>query len=213
MPHDTETTQAAQAAGPLHTDLDLDAVMASGWADPSGFPAAEFARAEAFWLDRRRHDDRLLAVRAEASRLVTEWTGRVPRDVGSFGTRLNLAGSDLDLGIGYPAEQRAGLTSALAPHAELKGERQTSFSTTRLVWAFSCDGVEVDLSALTEDDFVVACRMLDQIDQAMTRDERVAHTWVKHLLRSAGRREDYARWKLVVYARFCREFNWVPIPE
>jgi len=31
---------------------------------------------------------------------VERWTGRIPRDVGSFGLRLNLATSDLDLGIG-----------------------------------------------------------------------------------------------------------------
>jgi hypothetical protein len=43
--------------------------------------------------------------------------------------------------------------------------------------------------------------------------ERIAHTWVKHLLRSAGRMDEYAEWKLVTYARFCPEFNWVPIPE
>ena len=47
----------------------------------------------------------------------------------------------------------------------------------------------------------------------MSREERIAHTWVKHLLREAGRLEDYARWKLVVYAKYCPEFNWVPIPE
>jgi hypothetical protein len=47
----------------------------------------------------------------------------------------------------------------------------------------------------------------------MSRDERVVHTWVKHQLRQTGRLEDYANWKLVVYARYCPEFNWVPIPE
>jgi hypothetical protein len=35
----------------------------------------------------------------------------------------------------------------------------------------------------------------------------------KTLLRTAGRLDDYATWKLVVYARYCPEFNWVPITE
>lgn len=195
------------------TDLDLDAITAKGWADRADFCGAEFARAEAFYSLMRVHDDRLHVVRAEASTLIEQWTGRTPRDVGSFGTRLNLETSDLDLGIGFPVEQRDDLMRALADRTRFLGERKTSFSTTRLVFSFTVDDVEIDLSALTEEDFAVACRMLDQIDQTMTGEERVCHTWVKHLLRASGRLEEYAAWKLVTYARFCPEFNWVPIPE
>lgn len=140
-------------------------------------------------------------------------TGCVPRDVGSFGLRLNLETSDLDLGIGYPVDRRAELIAALEPVAVFKGERKTRYSTSRLVFMFEVEGVEVDVSALTEEDFAVACRMLDEISSTMTDRERIAHTWVKYLLRSAGRMTDYASWKLVTYARFCPEFNWVPIPE
>jgi hypothetical protein len=121
-------------------------------------------------------------------------------------------------------QRREALTAALAAHSSFKGEWVTRFptaeradggsgTTTRLVFAFTVDGVEVDLSALTEEDFVVACRMLDDIEANMTEQERIAHTWVKHLLRSAGRLTEYAEWKLVTYARFCPEFTWVPISE
>lgn len=78
---------------------------------------------------------------------------------------------------------------------------------------FIVDDVEVDLSVQTEEDFAVACRMLDDIEASMTDPERIAHTWVKHLLRDLGRLDEYAAWKLNTYARFCPEFNWVPIPE
>lgn len=94
-----------------------------------------------------------------------------------------------------------------------KGERKTRFSTTRLVFAFTVDDIEVDLSALTEEDFAVACRMLDEIKATMTEQEQIAHTWIKHLLHSSRRMSEYAEWKLVTYARFCPEFSWVPIPE
>jgi hypothetical protein len=137
---------------------------------------------------------------------------------------LNLETSDLDLGIGYPVERREELISLLAPNTVFKGERVTRFpaadlggsepaTTTRLVFAFEVDCVEVDLSALTEEDFAVACRMLDDIEASMTEPERIVHTWVKYLLRSSGRMAEYAQWKLVTYARFCPEFTWVPIPE
>ncbi|HUY47293.1 MAG TPA: hypothetical protein VMV92_16440 [Streptosporangiaceae bacterium] len=198
---------------PPGTNLDLTALLAKGWADRGDFPDAEYERASAFYQGMRSHDERLRRVRERASGMIGEWTGRVPRDVGSFGTRLNLETSDLDLGIGFPVEGRARLMAALAGSAEFLGERYTRFSTTRLVFAFTVDDVQIDLSALTEDDFAVACRMLDEIDQTMTSDERVCHTWVKHLLRAGGRLEDYAAWKLVTYRRFCPEFNWVPIPE
>ncbi|MEZ0077226.1 hypothetical protein [Planotetraspora sp. GP83] len=137
----------------------------------------------------------------------------MPRDVGSFGIQLNLETRDLDLGIGSPVDGRQKLMAALSSHAAFKDERRTRFNTSRLVSAFTLNGVEIDLSALTEEDFTVACRMLDEIDTQMSRDERIAHTWVKHLLRSAGRTDDYATWKLVTYARFCPEFNWVPTSE
>ncbi|WP_409239770.1 hypothetical protein [Streptomyces sp. PA5.6] len=197
------------------TALDLSAITAKKWADPADFPAEEFERATAFYESMRTHDDHLLKVRDEASGLVEQWTGRVPRDVGSFGTRLNLQTSDLDLGIGFPVEQREELMRALVGEgrATFLGERNTSFSTTRLVFSFDIAGIEIDVSALTVEDFAVACRMLDQIDAEMTREERIAHTWVKHLLREGGRLQEYAQWKLVTYARYCPEFNWVPIPE
>ncbi|GAA3766487.1 hypothetical protein [Salinactinospora qingdaonensis] len=197
----------------VHSEVDVDAIVRSGWADPAVFGAEEWARACAFWQQRRHYDDWLLRVRSRAADLVYEWTGRQARDVGSFGTRLNLESSDLDLGIGFPVAEREHLIAALKPHTEFKGERQTRFDTSRLVFSFELDGVEIDVSALTDEDFAVACRMLDQIEAGMNTDERIAHTWVKHLLREAGRKEDYAAWKLVVYARYCPEFNWVPIHE
>ncbi len=155
----------------------------------------------------------MLRLRASVADLIRVWTGRDSRDVGSFGLQLNLETSDLDLAIGYPQDRRDVLIDALAAHAEFKGERKTRFSTSRLVFAFTVEGVEVDLSALTEEDYVVACRMLGEIESTMTEPERIAHTWVKYLLRSTGRAQDYAAWKLCTYARFCPEFNWVPIPE
>jgi hypothetical protein len=127
--------------------------------------------------------------------------------------RLNLETSDLDLGIGYPLQERERIAEALRLHAVFKGERQTRFTNTRLVYLLERDGVEIDLSVLTEEDFTVACRMLDEINATMNNQERVAHTWVKHLLWSSGRLDTYAEWKLVTYRRFCSEFNWVPIPQ
>ncbi|WP_261569452.1 hypothetical protein [Frankia gtarii] len=197
---------------PHPTTLDLDGILAKGWVDRGDIPAAEFDRAERFYTAMRVHDARLLAVRAQASALIAQWTGHSSRDVGSFGTRLNLENSDLDLGIGEPVDHRPALMAALDGRARFLGERRTSLSTTRLVFAFDVDGVEIDLSAFTTDDFALAGRMLDQIDEAMTPSERICHTWVKHLLHEASRPKDYAAWKLVTYARFCPEFNWVPSP-
>src|SRR3712207_649710 len=98
------------------TELDLDAILAARWVDPQVLPAAEFARAEAFWRARRAQDEELVAVRAKAANLIRGWTGCQSRDVGSFGLRLNLETSDLDLGIGYPVDQRDTLITTLSPH-------------------------------------------------------------------------------------------------
>jgi hypothetical protein len=198
---------------PPGTGLNLAALLAKGWADRGDFPDAEYEKALAFYRAIRAHDDRLHRVSAQASGLIEEWTGQAPRDIGSFGVLLNLETSDLDLAIGYPVDSRDRLMTTLASCTEFRGERYTRSSTTRLMFAFTVDAVQVDLCVLTEADFTAACRMLDQFDQNMTFDERVCHTWVKHLLRAQGRLADYAAWKLVTYRRFCPEFNWVPIPE
>jgi hypothetical protein len=107
--------------------LDLEPILAVRWADPAVFPAGELAKAQAFYRERRLKDDALLAIRAKAASLIREWTGRDSRDVGSFGLRLNLESSDLDLGIGYPVELRDELTGVLAGHSSFKGERITRF--------------------------------------------------------------------------------------
>lgn len=208
----SSSSNAAGVSG-MGDTMDLDRIIAKGWADPADLSPGEYAAAEQFWLQRRKSDARLAAIRSWAADLITEWTGRVPRDVGSFGTQLNLDTSDLDLGIGYPVADRAALMATMEGKAVFKGERRTRSDTTRLVYAFTLDDVEIDLSALTDEDFTVACRMLDQIDAGMSCEERIVHTWIKHQLRAADRMDDYAAWKLVVYARHCPEFNWVPIPE
>jgi hypothetical protein len=110
------------------TELDLAAILAHSWADRGDFPAAEYRRAVEFYEAMRAHDERLSRVRQKASGMVEAWTGRRPRDVGSFGTGLNLETSDLDLGIGYPVEARDGLMATLAPHAGFLGERYTRWS-------------------------------------------------------------------------------------
>ncbi|MDQ1295429.1 MAG: hypothetical protein QG608_3314 [Actinomycetota bacterium] len=193
--------------------MDIETILAKGWVTPTDLGPAEYGRAVEFWHARRAHDTHLHAVRDEAIAMIKGWTGRAPRDVGSFGTQVNLDSSDLDLGIGCDVEDRPALLEALDARAVLKGERWTSATSSRLVFSFALEGIEIDLSALTVEDFAVACRMLDQISAGMTREERIAHTWVKHRLREAGRLFDYARWKLVVYAKYCPEFTWVPIPE
>ncbi|GAA4994349.1 hypothetical protein GCM10023205_78890 [Yinghuangia aomiensis] len=205
-------TNPASTAVP-QTALDLDAILAKAWTDEGDFTAKEFERARALYASMRAHDARLLTLREAVATEVAAWTGCTPRDVGSLGIRCNLEASDLDLGISYPVDRRDHLMQALAPHTRFLAERRTSYSTTRLVFAFEREGVEVDLSALTPEDFAVATRMLDQIDSNMTETERVAYTWVKHLLRASGDLERYAAWKLVTYARFCPEFDWQPIPE
>jgi len=213
MPMDPDTNTAGTEGRLTRSSLDLDAILASRWVDPALFSLQEYEQAVAFYAQQRRRDARLLAIRQQAAASIEAWTGRVPRDVGSFGLRLNLETSDLDLGIGYPTDRRQEIVATLMAHATFKGERRTRFATTRLVFAFVCDSVDVDLSVLTEEDFTVACRMLDEIDATMTEPERIAHAWVKHLLREQGRLDDYAAWKLVTYARFCPEFRWVPIRE
>src|SRR5260370_39256807 len=110
---------------PPGTDLDLAALLAKGWADRGDFPDAEFDQALAFYRAMRDHDGRLSAVRARASGMIGEWTGRGPRDGGSVCTVLNLGSSGLDLGIGYPGDNRGHQMAAPAGCKAVLGRGST----------------------------------------------------------------------------------------
>ena len=188
------------------TSLDLDAVLAARWADPRALPATEYRRAVAFYRERRRHDRRLLHGWREVAARIADWTGCAPRDLGSLGLRLNIATSDLDLGIGCPPERWPELLETLGARMRFEGQHPTWFATTRLAFTSTLGAVGIDLSVLTEEDFAITCAMLDRIDASMTEPERVAHAWVKQLLWQQRRLDDYASWKLAVYHRFFPEF-------
>ena len=84
--------------------------------------------------------------------MIQAWAGRTPRDVGSFGTRVKLDSSDLDLGIGCAVEDRPALLSAVDGRATVKGERWTSETSSRRMFSFVVEGIAIDLSALTVED-------------------------------------------------------------
>ncbi|MFI8186226.1 hypothetical protein ACIF70_37865 [Actinacidiphila glaucinigra] len=189
------------------TQLDLPAVLDEGWADLSSFPTSEALRAEAFYRQIRQQDPLLLQSQSTAIRDIRLRTGFEAVDIGSFGLRLNLRSSDLDLGISCARAQWDGLTSKLLPGFRLLGEHATRFSNSRLALASEYENVQVDLSVLSPPDFEKACRMHRHIAAAMSLTERIAYTWVKHLLNRAEALDEYERWKRVPYFRFCLDFR------
>ena len=189
------------------TALDLDAIIAAGWADPVTFPLAEYERAVAAYMIQVGKSQRLLCRWRKARNQVERWTGYAPWALGSLRLRLGIGTSDLDLAVGCPTDRWLELSMQLEAHTEPRGEHATWFGTTRRVFSFTLGAVEVDLSVMAEDDLVATCRMLDRIDHDMTEPERIAHWWVKWLLWQQERYEEYAAWKLVVYRRFCPEYR------
>jgi hypothetical protein len=171
----------------------------------------DWKQAVEFYNKIRSHDGRILELEERAITYVFQLTGYKAEDVGSFGLKLNLPDSDLDLAIGVPAADSDRVLSALRMHMKYKGERTTRDSSTRHVFALSIDGVEIDLGVLPDDDFSLLCESLERCRREMTHEERIEHVWQKNTLKKEGRRLEYATLKLLPYARFCPTFRWVPI--
>ena len=173
----------------------------------------DWKQAVEFYNNIRSYDGRILELEERAVAYVFELAGYKAEDVGSFGLKLNLPDSDLDLAIGVPVTDRDRVLNILRTHLKYKGERITRDSSTRHVFGLSIDGVEIDLGVLPDDDFSLLCESLEQCRREMTQEERIEHVWRKNTLKKEGRRLEYATLKLLPYARFCPTFRWVPILE
>lgn len=168
--------------------------------------------AYALWRAIRAHDATVSAVEREACELVEGWTSYTPINVGSFGLRLNLDASDIDLAIGVPDTDLARVLKRLASEVTFKAERQTTPTTTRHVFVTEIANTEIDIGVLKQRDFALLAEGLERCRRSMTEHERVMHTYQKHLLREAGDTAAYAKLKLEPYERFCPGFSWTPIP-
>jgi hypothetical protein len=185
------------------------AALEAGWPEPGTLGVRDRADAERFYALVRAEDVRLRRVLSAAAAMVRSWTGCAPREIGSFRLRLNLPGSDLDLGIGYPARARENVIAVLGEHTAFLGEQPTRFGARRLAFALGVQDVPIDITALPKPQFAGACRLAEQVAAAMTEPERAHYTWIKHLLKSAGERDALAVWKLAPYTR-CPGFAPAP---
>lgn len=171
----------------------------------------EFTRAEALYDQIRGDDPRILAIRSRAVDRIERATGYRAADVGSFGLELNLPDSDLDLAIGVPPSDLLRVLDALTARYSYKGERVSSATTSRHVFCFEQDGIEIDVGVLPDRDLAALEEGLDRCRRQMTRLEKVEHVWHKHRLKQAGEEQAYARLKLESYAKYCPTFLWQPI--
>ncbi|MFJ8582781.1 hypothetical protein [Micromonospora sp. NPDC093277] len=193
------------------TKLNIHDVMRSGWLRPEDLPRDDVAAAEQLYADIHRDDQRLFEIRAAFIDDIERLTGATASDIGSFGLGLNLAASDLDLGVAWPRDRRHELRDLLEPAFTHLGDRQTRFANVRTVFSAAREGIEVDLTVLCQQDYDMARGMHAAIADQMLLAEKIAFTWVKSLLHEAGLKKEYNRWKSAPYHRFCPEF--APSPE
>lgn len=185
------------------TSLDLESIVARGWALAEDFAPAELARASRLWCHVRSMDTALAGVRDRAGHTVhllvkSEWS-----DFGSHGLRLNLPGSDIDLGVGVKRDEWSRVQASLSKNANFLGIERTPFASTRMVFQWWIGESLVDLSVVTPEAYRDARNMISAIDAGMTQEDRIRFTWIKHQLKTSGNREEYAAWKLAPYRRFC----------
>ena len=188
------------------TRLNIQDVVRSGWLRPEDLPREDLAAAEQLYAEIHRDDQQVFELKAQLVNDIARLTGATASDIGSFGLGLNLAASDLDLGMAWPRDRRGELRDLLEPTFTHLGDRQTRFANVRTVFSTVRESVEVDLTVLCQQDYAMASGMHAAIAGQMSLMEKVAFTWVKRLLHEAGLKSEYTRWKSAPYQRFCPEF-------
>ncbi|MBF6187034.1 MULTISPECIES: hypothetical protein [Nocardia] len=190
--------------------IDLEAIVGSGWVTLEELEPDDMHLACKYWAQTRARDPELQLIQRHATERVYRWTGRHPANIGSSALLLNTASSDLDLGIGIPKQLWECTTASVGALQEARCE-STRFGNTRLAHGWTEGNVEIDLTILDTLDFQESIDMMNRIRRQMRRDERIAFTWIKHLLEQSGNAELRRRWKLAPYMRYCSDFSPIKI--
>lgn len=177
------------------------------------------ARNKQIFYQSIRDQDKVLArVEGEACCLVRTATGLDALNVGSFGLQLNIASSDIDLGIGVPDVSKFAQVGEqlLATGFNYKQIRPTRYlsaehTTSRFVFAQNLYGIEIDVSVYHVSDLMLLMNGGMRCRTLMSTADKACHTLNKFKLREANRLELYNIYKLEPYIRYKPGFAWGPI--
>jgi hypothetical protein len=178
-------------------------VTGAGWVQLDDLHPEERQLAVDFYIacDQVRH---ALADIQETAQLACEqWTGNRPHPMGSSYAGTALSSSDIDLYAPLPklCGSLDDLRQLLAGRAVYRKTRPGPTGQDRHLFSYTQAATRVDLNFVPADDYRLALTVVHEIATGLTEEDRIAHTWVKHLLHARGDDEGYDLWKTAMRLR------------
>jgi hypothetical protein len=173
-----------------------------------------------FYFSIRENDAKLSLIERNSLSFLKEWTGCDGINVGSFGLLLNISSSDIDIGIGANPDDIERIRQSLEEKGCLfKAERvtrkidQEGLCTSRFVYLFQIDGIDIDISVYLDTDLKILSQGLFKCRKEMSLEDRIEHVWQKNELKLSGNVSGYANYKIEPYEKFCKGFLWKPLED
>ncbi|WP_052434997.1 hypothetical protein [Streptacidiphilus melanogenes] len=123
--------------------------------------------------------------------------------MGSSYAGTALPDSDIDLYAPMPPHCAAldDLRALLERKAAYEKTRLGPTGKPRHLFTFPQGTIKVDLNFVEREDHQLALTVVREIAATLDWSDRVAHTWIKHLLNERGEEEAYDQWKTTMRLR------------
>lgn len=197
--HRVRNDEGAGQAGlrPSTSEADLYAVLHAGRIRLHQLAPAEQGLADDFYGSLTGQRTALTTATARAITASRAMGLAELQSMGSsqYGTALHDSDIDLYAPIPTACPDLDSLRALLAGHAEYRKTRAVPTQRPRHLFAFRQDGIDVDLNLVEADDYRLAVTVVHEIAAALTRSDRIANTWIKHLLHHRQQADAYDRWK------------------
>ncbi|WP_042434118.1 hypothetical protein [Streptacidiphilus anmyonensis] len=193
----------ARGLRPSERQDDLRCVLDAGWVQLDDLHPQERRRAARFYADRAPGHQYLAGVQHAAQAVCERWTGNRPHPMGSSYAGTALDSSDIDLYAPMPNRcvGLGDLRELLAGRAAYRKTRPGPTGEDRHLFSYTEGATRIDLNFVPPSDYRLALTVVQEIAAGLTTEDRIAHTWIKHLLHEQSEEEAYDHWKTTMRLR------------
>lgn len=187
----------------------------AGWVQLDDLHPAERQLAVRFYVSCGKVRQDLADLQGAAQAACEQWTGNRPHPMGSSYAGTALSSSDIDLYAPLPKRCSSldDLRELLTGRAVYRKTRPGPTGKDRHLFSYTQDTTRVDLNFVPAGDYQLALTVVHEIAAGLTTEDRIAHTWIKHLLHARGDEEAYDRWKTAMRLRMSPTLRALMAPE
>ena len=188
---------------PSERDVDLQTVLEAGRVQLSQLAPREQERAQQFYasLAGCRAGLATTTARAITASQAAGLTELHAMGSSQYGTVLHDSDIDLYAPIPPTCPDLDTLRTLLDGHAEYRKTRSAPTHGPHHLFAFQQNGTDIDLNLVEATDYRLAVTVVREIAEALTEPDRIANTWIKHLLHQRRQTDAYDQWKAAMRLR------------